>query len=81
MEATLYRVLWGALGDAEKTAILDVANTEAEHPSQELVDSIREAEQCLDIGGLPVSEVLVTSPDGAASLDAEFLEWVRSRSA
>jgi hypothetical protein len=80
MESTLYRVLWGALGDTEKAAIQDLAGSTTALPSQALIDSIREAEQCLDIGGLPVAEVLIiASPPYDPTIDGAFLEWVRSQ--
>lgn len=78
-DATLYRVLWGALGDDERAALRDVATAAAPEPSHELIDRIREAEQCLDIGGLPVGEVLLDPGYDALAIDAGFLEWVRLR--
>lgn len=78
MESTLYRVLWGALGEQEQDELRQVAETSVP-VSPELAAGIREAEQCLDIGGLPVSEVLVAVDDEPMLIDPDFLAWVQSR--
>lgn len=76
MESTLYRVLWGALGEQEQDELRRVAESSIPAPP-ELTASIREAEQCLDIGGLPVGEVLVDT-DETPRIDPGFLAWVQS---
>lgn len=76
MESALYRVLWGALGEREQDELRQVAETSVP-VSAELTASIREAEQCLDIGGLPVGEVLVAVGGEPPLIDPEFLAWVQ----
>jgi hypothetical protein len=75
MESTVYRVLWGALGEHEQDELRRVAGSSAA-ASPELTASIREAEQCLDIGGLPVGEVIVDAD--RPLIDPGFLSWVQS---
>ena len=79
MDSTLYRVLWGALGEQEQGELRTVAQLSIP-VTLDLAASIREAEQCLDIGGLPVGEVLMAADDDAPLIDPGFLTWVQSQS-
>jgi hypothetical protein len=78
-ETILYRVLWGALGEPERAELELVADGIA-RPSHDLTVRIREAEQSLEIGGLPVGEAPTAQPEQESPrIDPQFLAWVRSR--